>query len=204
MFPRCLLLIAVAAAPLSAPAGDLSYSTIEAGWLRSSPDILDSGDGFALRGMARLADQWHVYAGWGRTDNGLADLSGTRVGVGYNLAVADHWDLVARVGYESADFDTLGDGDGWGVEAGVRGAIDRAFEVAAGVRHRDLDVEGEVVCAAVVPVPRPCAFIADQDGGSTAFYVGGQWKLGDGIGIVADVSFGSKGHEFFVGPRLSF
>ncbi len=202
---RPLIIAALlAAAPLGAQAGDLSYSTIELGWLRASPDILDSGSGIGVRGTARLTDSWHVYAGWGRTDNDIADLSDTRVGVGYNLAIADDWDVIARVGYEAADYDTLGDADGYGVEIGVRGAIDPAFELAAGVRHRDLDVNGDVVCAAVVPVPAPCAFIIDQDGTSTAFYVGAQWKITDTVGIVADASFGNKGEQFFVGPRLSF
>lgn len=202
---RSLIVAALlAAAPLGAHAGDLSYSTIELGWQRSSPDILESGDGFGVRGTARLTDNWHVYAGYGRTDNEIADLSDTRVGVGYNLAIADDWDLIARVGYEAADFDTLGDADGYGVEIGVRGAIDPAFEVAAGVRHRDLDVEGDVVCPAIFPTPAPCAFVIDQDGTSTAFYVGGQWKITDTVGIVADASFGNKGKQYFVGPRLSF
>ncbi len=198
------LLTALAVAPMAASAEDLSYTSLEAGYLRSDRDSLDSGNGVALRGSGAITDNLHFFAAYERSDQDLADLVNWRAGIGYNLAVADNVDLVARVGYEGADYDQLADGDGYGVEVGVRAAFGPSFEGSAGVRYADLDLDSDVVCAAIVPTPPACRFVADEDGGNTAFFMGGQYKFNPQWGVVAEASFSSHDNRVFVGPRISF
>jgi hypothetical protein len=198
------LLAALAATPFAANAGDLSYTYLEAGYARSDRDRLDSGDGFGVRGSGAITDSFHFFGGYERTGHDGADLADWRAGLGYHLAVSDHVDLVARVSYEKADYDFIGDGDGYGVEVGVRAAVSPAFEATAGVRHRDIDFDGKVVCVAVVPTPPACRFAADADGSDTAFFVGGQYQFNPRWGVVAEASFSSRDNRVFVGPRISF
>lgn len=198
------LLAALAAAPIAANAGDLSYTWLEGGYVRSDRDALDSGNGFGVRGSAAITDSLHFFGGYERTDQDEADLANWRAGLGYNLAVGDDVDLIARVSYERADYDFIGDGDGFGVEVGVRAALGPAFEASAGLRYADIDLDSEVVCVAVVPTPPACRFASDEDGGNTAFFVGGQYKFNPQWGVVAEASFSSHDNRVFVGPRISF
>lgn len=198
------LLAALAAAPLAANAGDLSYSYLEAGYLRSDRDSIDSGNGFGVRGSGAITDNFHVFGGYERSDQDLADLANWRLGLGYNLAISDNVDLLARVSYENADYDFIGDGNGYGVEVGVRAALSPQFEGTAGVRYANLDLEGNTVCVAVVPTPPACSFLADEDGGNTAFFVGGQYKFNSRWGVVAEASLSSNDNRVFIGPRVSF
>ena len=138
----------------------------------------------------------------GLTESGVA-AEAVEVGVA-PTAVPDDVDLVARVSYEKADYDRIGDGDGYGVEVGVRAALTPAFEASAGVRHRDVDFDGEIACIAIVPVPPACQFAAEADGSDTAFFVGGQYKFNPQWGIAAEVSFSDADNRVFVGPRISF
>lgn len=194
----------LASAASAATAGDLSYTWLEAGYARSDRDVLDSGDGFGVRGSGAITDSFHFFGGYERTGHDDLDLAGWRAGLGYNLAVSDDVDLVARVSYEKADYDFIGDGDGYGVEVGARAAFSPAFEATVGVRHRDIDFDGEVVCVAVVPTPPACQFAADADGSDTAFFVGGQYKFNAQWGIAAEASFSDADNRVFVGPRISF
>ena len=198
------LLAALAATPMAANAGDLSYSYLEAGYVRSDRDALDSGNGFGLRGSGVISDHFHVFGGYERSDQDIADLANWRLGLGYNLAVSDNVDLIARVSYEKADYDFLADGDGYGIEVGVRAALTPNFEASAGVRHADLDIDGKVACIAIAPTPAPCQFAFDEDGTNTAFFVGGQYKFNAQWGVVAEASFSSNDNRIFVGPRVSF
>lgn len=194
----------LAGASAAASAGDLSYAYLEAGYARSDRDALDNGNGFGVRGSGAITDSFHFFGGYERTDHDDFDLADWRAGIGYNLAVSDNVDLIARVSYEKADYDIIGDGDGYGVEVGVRAALSPAFEASAGVRHRDIDFDGQIACIAVVPTPPGCVFAAEADGSDTAFYVGGQYKFNPQWGIAAEVSFSDADNRVFVGPRISF
>lgn len=194
----------LAGASFAATAGDLSYTWLEGGYVRSDRDALGSGNGFGVRGSGAITDTLHFFGGYERSDQDEVDLANWRAGVGYNLAVGDNVDLVGRVSYERADYDFLGDGDGFGVEVGVRAALSPSFEGSAGVRYADIDFDGEVACVAVVPTPPACQFVSDEDGGNTAFFVGGQYKFNPQWGVVAEASFSSNDNRVFVGPRISF
>jgi hypothetical protein len=194
----------LAGASFTASAGDLSYTWLEGGYVRSDRDALGSGNGFGVRGSGAITDSLHFYGAYERSDQDEVDLVNWRAGLGYNLEVNDRVDLIGRVSYEGADYDFLGDGNGFGVEVGVRAALNPAFEASAGVRYANLDLEDEVVCVAVVPTPPACQFVADEDGGNTAFFVGGQYKFNPQWGVVAEASFSSHDNRLFVGPRISF
>jgi len=136
------LLAALAAAP-SAFAGDLSYTWLEAGYLRADPDGFDAENGFGIRGSGAITENLHVFGGVERvsfdTDFGDADLDGMRLGLGYNTALSDRVDAVVRAAYERLDADRIGDIDGYSIEAGVRGAFSPNFEGSAALRYSDLD-----------------------------------------------------------------
>lgn len=201
---QALIASLLAGTSFGVSAADLSYTFLEAGYLRSDRDAIGSGNGVALRGSGAITDNLHAYAGWERSDQSLADLVNWRAGIGYRIPVSDTVDVVARIGYESADYDRIADGDGYGVEVAVRGAFGRNFEGIAGVRYADLDLDSNTGCVAVVPTPPACRFIGDEDGGNTAFFVGGQYKFNPQWGVVAEASFSSNDNRIFVGPRVSF
>jgi Ax21 family sulfation-dependent quorum factor len=177
------LLAALAAAP-AAHAGDLSYTWLEAGYLRADPDGLDAENGFGLRGSGAITENLHVFGGFDRysvdvLDDDL-DIDQFRLGLGWNTAITDHTDFVARVAYERIDADIIDD-NGWSVEAGVRSAFSPNFEGSAALRYTD---------------------IADDD--TTQLVLGGQYKFNATWGIAAEVALGNDGNALFIGPRASF
>ena len=179
------LLAALAATPFAAQAGDLSYTWLEAGYLRADPDGFDAENGFGIRGSGAITESLHVFGGFDRisvdNDFGDADIDNLRFGFGYNTPISDNTDLVARVAYERIDIDRLGDVDGYSVEAGVRTAFSPHFEGSAALRYTDVDG-------------------ADD----TALVLGGQYKFNATWGISAEVALGNDGNALFVGPRASF
>lgn len=201
---QLLCAAALGVAAFGVHAGDLSYSHLEFGVASSSPDALESANGAAVRGSGAISDNFHFFGAYERTGQDLADLSRARLGLGYNLAVADNVDLLARISWENTDYGQMGDGDGYAIEVGARSAVGEHLELNAGVRYTDLDVNGEVVCIAIFPVPAPCQFVFDEAGGNTAFTVGAQYKFNAHWGVVADASFAGNDKRFFIGPRVSF
>jgi Ax21 family sulfation-dependent quorum factor len=179
------LLAALAAAPIAANAGDLSYSYLEAGYLRADPDDFGAEDGFGLHGSGAITDNLHAFAGYDRISIDLGgddfNLSNTRIGLGWNQAVSDNVDLVARVAWERVDADEVDDGNGYSVEVGVRGAITPNFEGSAAVRYTDI-----------------------EDSDDTQLVLGAQYKFSPTWGLVAEAGIGSDGNTVFVGPRVSF
>lgn len=179
------LLAALAAAPLAAQAGDLSYTYLEAGYLRADPDGLDAENGFGLRGSGAITDHLHVFGGFDRYSVDVLeddlDVDQFRLGLGYNTAISDNTDFVARVAYERFDAEDFIDGNGWSVEAGVRSALSPNFEGSAAIRYTDV-----------------------EDDDSTQLVLGGQYKFNATWGIAAEVAFGNDGNALFVGPRASF
>lgn len=179
------LLAALAAAPIAANAGDLSYTWLEAGYLRADPDGFGAESGFGVRGSGAITDNLHVFGGFDRVSidlpDGDFDLDQFRLGLGYNTPISDNVDFVGRVAYERIDANDIADGNGFSVEAGVRGAISANFEGSAALRYTDI-----------------------EDGDDTQLVLGGQYKFNPTWGINAEVAVGSDGNTIFVGPRASF
>lgn len=179
------LLTALALTPMAASAADVSYSYIEGGYLRVDPDDIGSEDGFGGRGSGAITDNIHVFGGFDRVQidvgNRDFDLDQLRFGIGYNTPISNNVDFVGRVAYERIDADDIDDGNGFSVEAGVRGAFSQNFEGSAAIRYTDI-----------------------EDGDDTQLVLGGQYKFNPTWGINAEVALSNDGNAFFIGPRVSF
>lgn len=179
---KTALLFALAlAAPLAAQASELSYSYLEAGYLRIDPDNFGSESGFAIRGSGTLTDTFHVFGGYENVDVSGFDFDSWRLGLGYNYNMGGSTDFVARLAYEKFDTDISGfDDNGWSAEVGMRGAITGTFEGFAGLRYTKFDSS------------------------TTSLILGGQFKFNQNWGIATDIDINEDGNAFFIGPRVSF
>lgn len=205
---RSLLALTLAAAvSFAATAAEgLNYNYVEGGYVATN---LDNGndeidaDGFGGNASFALTDNFHLFGGFNTQDTDTfelvdggervnTDVNQWRLGVGYNLGIADRTDLVARAAYEKIEVDdiTVGgerfdidDGDdGYSAEVGVRTAFTDNLEGHAYAGYED--------------------FGNDNDD----FYgrVGAQYKFTPNWGISGDVKLADGGSEWFVGPRFSW
>jgi Ax21 family sulfation-dependent quorum factor len=178
---RSLLALPLLAALPLAQASELSYSYLEAGYLNIDPKGFSSEDGWSVRGSVAVSDNFHIFGGYDqirfRVLGNRINFDFWRLGLGYNHALNDRNDLVARVAYEDFDGD-----DGWSVEVGLRSALSPNFEGFIGLGYADSsDFSGE-------------AFLSLQ----------GQYKFNRNWGLVADAKIGEDGRQYFIGPRVSF
>lgn len=194
---------------------------------------LDDGNGFALRGSGAINENWHVFLGYNRTqlegargftnDVGAPgvvslddDMDRYNIGIGYNLPIAATTDLFARVAYErlgSSEFDFVVDAtpgpivrqgkiektDGYSAEVGVRSAFNPRFEAGASVRYiayDDPDVR-------LGDEPYDVGGLISDDS-STSLVLNGQYKFGNGWGIIGEGEISSEYNALFVGARLSY
>ena len=168
---------------VAANAGDLSYSYLQAGATRIDPDGSDAENGFGFGGAGALTENWHVFGNYRSYDvnvlNTSYNVDGWNAGFGYNMGISDSADFFGRVSYEKVDADIV-DGNGWGLEAGVRNAFTKHFEAGASLKYIDL-----------------------EDDSSTGVELYGQYKFGE-WGIVGTLNLSNDGNELFVGPRISF
>lgn len=178
-----LVLALALVSPLAAQAGDLSYSYLQAGATRIDPDGADAENGAGFGGAGALNDNWHVFGNYRTYDvivgNRSINVDGWNLGFGYNMGISDTADFFGRVSYEKVDAYIV-DGNGWGLEAGVRNAFSEHVEAGASLKYTDI-----------------------EDDNATTVELYGQYKFGN-WGIVGTVNFGSDGNELFIGPRLSF
>lgn len=209
----------------------ISWSYFDLGLQHTMPDDdrLDDSTGGGIRGAGAINDNWHVFLGWNRSAvEGRQDFSATGgvpgtvsidddvdrygIGLGYNLPVGATADLFARVGYErvgAADFDVvvadqvsrakLDSTDGFSVEVGVRAAFAPRFEAGASVRHVSLD-DPEV---RIGDQPVDTQDLLDGDS-RTSLLLYGQFKFGNGWGLIAEGDLNSDYNALFVGARLSY
>ena len=212
----------------STGAPGISWSYFDFGVNHLAPDAseLDSSTGLAIRGSGMINANWHLFLGWSRNqlegDYAVGpvgvvaddDLDRFNIGLGYNMPIGQRTDLFARVGYErtgSADFvvtnpenpdgvrGKIESNDGYSVEVGLRGGFARSFEGGASVRYiafddPDVSLGGLAYDAA--------GLVSDDD--HTALVLNGQYKFGNGWGIVGEAEVGSAYNHFFLGARLSY
>lgn len=146
------------------------------------------------------------------------DLDRYNIGIGYNFPVATNTDLFARVGYErigSADFDVavltpppggpptigsvkLDSTDGYSVEVGVRSDFSQRFEAGVSARYTAFDDPEVSFDGSTISVP------GLVDDSTTSLILHGQYKFGNGWGVVAEGDFNSEYTGAFVGARLSY
>ena len=209
MKKQLALAVALAAASFAATAGELSYSYVEGGYLRTDINNLGDGDGFAVNGSVALNESFHLFGGYSMQDaseQGVdVDLDALRIGAGWNHAMGDRVDFVARAAYEHSEVDAGiagfgsidGESDGYSIEAGFRGmtSMDGTVEgwlLGGFADLNDADVEGINL-----------QLDEDED---DQFYarVGGQVKFNPTWGIVAEGMFAEDSHQLFLGVRASF
>lgn len=199
-----LALTLLAALPLAASAQELNYNFVEGGYAATNLDSDDGdldADGVGVNASFALSPNFHLFGGFNTQESDDFDFLGSRVetdvdqwraGIGYNLAIADNTDLIARAAYEKFEVDdvTVGgqrfdidDGDdGYSAEVGVRSALTANLEGYALAGYQD--------------------FGDDADD----FYgrLGAQVKFNPNWGISGDVKFADGDTEWFVGPRFSW
>jgi len=186
-----LALTLLAALPFAASAADnVSYNYIEGGYIGTNTDKIGGfndapdSDGWAVGGSGAIAPNFHLFGNYSSQefDHNFGDVDRWRLGVGYNHEINSSVDLLTRVAYEKAEFDSI-DLDGWSVEAGVRAGLTPNLEAYALAGYEDYDqgVDGE-------------------------FYgrLGAQVKFNQTWGINGEVKFVDGYTEYFVGPRVSF
>lgn len=169
----------------------VSYNYVEGGYIATDTDAGDA-DGWALSGSGAIAPNFHIFGGYSgqKTDDfnvaGVnfdgVDVDQWRAGIGYNHEISPAADLITRVAYEKAEVEGGGTGDGYSVEAGVRGALASNFEGYALAGYEDgKDFEGD-------------------------FYgrVGALVKFNPTWGISGDVKFADGDTQYFIGPRITF
>ena len=192
---RSLLCLALLAAlPLAAVAAPMSYSYVEAGWMKS--DTGGDADGWAANGSWAFHENFHVFGGY--ADQNVDDIYGSdfdqyQVGLGYHLSVNERVDFVSRVAWRRADFghsDAVlamfpgaeSSADGYTFEAGVRAAPAPMFETEVALVYGDLD----------------------YDNGEFYVRLGAQVKFGQAWGVAGDVKLVGGDTQYFLGPRLSW
>ncbi|MDJ0748057.1 MAG: porin [Woeseiaceae bacterium] len=188
MFRKSLgILLLVAATPAVA---DISYNYVDLGFQRIELDVPGAdvdGDGFAIGGSFKIAEDWFVQAGYGTADFDFGiDLDQTALGLGYRSAISPTSDVFATVSYVRAEVSASGfgsaDDDGFGISVGVRAMLTDVLELNGSIGYVDFD-----------------------DGGDgTSFSAGGLYNftdtfaLGLGIGVEEDVtSYGIFGRIYF-------
>lgn len=174
-----------------APAADLSYSYVDAGWAQSDIDDLDEkGDGFFVRGSVGFAESWFASAGYRQVSfdvGGLdIDFEAIDVGIGGHMPLSDSVDGVARLSYidVSADgpFGASADDSGYGVSLGVRARPAPQFEIEAMLDYTDLDESGD----------------------DTAGRLGGRFYFTPAFAIGAEVSFSDDQTDLGLYGRFTF
>jgi Ax21 family sulfation-dependent quorum factor len=179
--PKALVVASLLALAPLASAEDLSYSYLEAGYSRvtGSPKI----DGLTVNGSATLGESFHMFGGYSalELEQFNRDVDLWNLGLGYNMAISERSDLVARVGYQEVEFDNFGSDGGAFVEVGMRSALGPAFEGQFAVGYADADGSGE-----------------------TYARLGGHYRFNPTWGLSADVQFIDSETQVFIGPRITF
>jgi hypothetical protein len=213
---KTLLLAAiVAAAPFAVSANDLSYTYVEGGYAKLHMDDSQfndpEGDGGYIRGSFAIAEQVHLFGGFGRvsddfTVNALdigagvdidvnvdAEIRSAEFGIGYHMPFTERLDFTADLAYLRQEYK---------VTASIAGVSDSDKVDAKGGRAT-LGLRGK-------PSPRTEAWIKAGyiDGGDFegdfVGNLGGQIKFSKTWGLVGEVEVIEDSTRYLVGVRASF
>jgi Ax21 family sulfation-dependent quorum factor len=131
---RSLIALALLAAlPVCAQAGELSYSYVEADYTQADAEVIDT-DGYGLKGSFGFADNFYGFADYSRYhfDSSLS-VEPMELGVGFHKG-ANGTDFIAEVSFIGMNSEILGDdyhNDAWRGSVGVRSALGEHVEVQA-------------------------------------------------------------------------
>ena len=134
---------------LAAPAmaAELDYNFIEFGYHTVEiddvvPGLDVDGDGFGIRGVVEVADQWYVIAAYRAIDFDFGiDGDTLQLGGGYHVPISDRADVFADLSYLRAEasasgFDSESD-SGYGMRVGVRGMVSDRVELEGSLGYAD-------------------------------------------------------------------
>ena len=114
-------LVLAAVLPMSAQAGELSYSYVQGGYSAAS---IDGGDlnGFGVKGSIAFNDSFYGFVGYDSGEDNGVDLNQTALGAGWHSAGDTQWFVEAAFINNEVDF------------GGGFSADDNGYSVAGGVR----------------------------------------------------------------------
>ena len=145
-----VLLVTLAFAGAQA-SDDISYNYVQIGYIDAEIDSGPSGDGFGFDGSFELAENYHLFAGYGDltfSESGIdVDLTSWTVGAGYDRNLTDARSLYFRVGYVDAEVDTpfgSASDDGFSAGLGIRGMVVERLELAQEVQMALVERRGEL------------------------------------------------------------
>lgn len=125
-------------------AAELSYTNVGVGYVLDGEfDLVNVDlDGFAISGSVAVADSFYVLGEYQslETDPGNADLDRINVGVGFHTPVGSYVDFDGSFSYSDIDVVNV-DGNGFQLQAGLRGMPTGEFEWGAYLIYEDLDLD---------------------------------------------------------------
>lgn len=179
LWAACLL----AALPIAARAGDMSYSYVELGYVFINPENGDSNTGAGVHGSIAFGENLFGFAEFSTFSRGSAsDLNVYAVGLGGHYGITDRMDLVARVGAARAETSTLHD-TGFVASGGMRAEVAEGFELEAHVNYSDF---------------------GDTDNGEAEIALGGRYFFTDRFAVGAEFAAADDGKSVFAGVRFAF
>jgi hypothetical protein len=141
-----MLLIGLAALPLTAGAAGFDYTYVEAGYVTAERDVgpIDvDGDGLALRGSMAINDKFHGFAEYATQDLDFGvDANTFSIGAGANWSLQQDLDFVGELAWVNAEIETgFGDADddGLGLGAGLRARANDKIELEGMLHYVDLE-----------------------------------------------------------------
>jgi hypothetical protein len=179
--------VTLAMLPVLAQAEGFDYTYVEVGYVSADFDaggLNVDGDGFGVNGSFAINDDYHLFAEYSSLGFDFSvDLHQLAVGAGVHFELSPTIDFVGTFAYLDAEVDTgfgsVSD-NGFGIGAGVRGAVNNTFEWEAGVDY------------------------ADVDGSSTSFRLDGRYYFTETVAGGAGISFDDDVTIFALGVRVEF
>lgn len=129
-----------AALPFAAQAAEgISYNYAQIDYLSSHNDDLDDADGVGVKGSWAVLPNMHVFADYNRQqlDDSKLDNDTWRVGVGYNRAINNSTDVVARLAYQQLDPELGKHQPGLSTEIGLNTAYGEHVQVYGALGWED-------------------------------------------------------------------
>jgi Ax21 family sulfation-dependent quorum factor len=138
---KFVIALAVAAAlPMGAQAADnISYNYAEVDYVTSHNDVPDDADGWGLKASVAVLPNMHVFGDFNRQtlDDSKLDIDTWRVGVGYNRAINEATDVVARLAYQQQDREVGHHQPGLSAEVGLNTAYGEHMQVYGALGWED-------------------------------------------------------------------
>ena len=134
------LLILCAALPMAAQAtdGNFNYNYINGGYVSESPSGGSSLNGLGVDGSYTFAPNWHAFAGYSHLTCCGISTNNFNVGAGYHMDLTNQLGLFVEGEFLRVNA-TGNSNNGWGVDGGVRFAINSQFEVDGVVSHTNVN-----------------------------------------------------------------